>query len=100
MVFTWRKLLRGRYSWYSYLSEVLIWTAVYGQMKTASPLNHPGNRRGFSGLRDFNNNVWLFGGSFNNSQLNDLWLMRSGTFQWTWIAGRFVLFAHLLFQAH
>lgn len=69
---------------------------VYGTLKTPSSSNVPGARSGSVSWIDSAGNLWLFGGSGNDStgsgQLNDLWKYTpAATFgalgTWTWMGG-------------
>lgn len=71
---------------------------IYGTMGTAATTNKPGSREGSVGWKDFDNNLWLFGGNgYSNSGqfgggLNDLWKYNIGTNQWTWMKGDSIQF--------
>jgi N-acetylneuraminic acid mutarotase len=65
---------------------------VYGTLQKANATNYPGPRsRGVTWV-DSTGNVWLFGGSGNDSAgtwgyLNDLWRYDPSTNQWAWMSG-------------
>lgn len=63
---------------------------VYGTLGTADSGNIPGQRVDATSWMDASGNLWLFGGSGNDSNgnvgiLNDLWKYSNG--QWTWMSG-------------
>lgn len=65
---------------------------VYGTLDTPDPSNTPGARSLAAAWLDPNGNLWLFGGSGDDSAggsgfLNDLWKYDSVTSQWTWVSG-------------
>jgi hypothetical protein len=69
---------------------------VYGNLGQFAAVNVPGGRSGGVTWNDSNGNLWLFGGSGNDStgaggELNDVWEYNLTTHQWAWMAGsRFV----------
>ncbi len=64
----------------------------YGTQGTPGA-NLPGGRQEAVGWADASGNLWLFGGEgldsvgTANGILNDLWVYKIGTNQWTWVAG-------------
>lgn len=66
---------------------------IYGTQGTPLGSNLPGGRQEAVGWADANGNLWLFGGEgldsagTANGILNDLWVYKIGTNQWTWVAG-------------
>ena len=65
---------------------------TYGTKGTADPLNVPGARHNALSWVDSDDRLWLLGGagkdSFGNiGYLNDLWLYRPETLEWTWVSG-------------
>jgi N-acetylneuraminic acid mutarotase len=73
-------------------SETVNAVGVYGTLGTASANNVPGARGGSVAWTDNNGNLWLFGGSGNDSsgvsgELNDLWEFNPTTKTWTWVSG-------------
>lgn len=66
--------------------------AVHGTMETPDPANTPGAREGDISWTDKDDNLWLFGGSGQDSEgsygsFNDLWKYDPATNQWTWMKG-------------
>jgi hypothetical protein len=64
--------------------------ATYGTLGTPAAANIPGARYAEAFCGDGSGNVWLFGGSGNDSTdtlgvLNDFWKYNGG--QWTWMSG-------------
>jgi len=68
----------------------------YGTQRLASASNHPGARSDSACWSDRSGNIWIFGGSGNDSGqdapaadpfLNDLWMFNPSTKEWTWEAG-------------
>ncbi|MBN2534136.1 MAG: hypothetical protein JXB88_14700 [Spirochaetales bacterium] len=71
-------------------SNTINHSGVYGTKGFAAGSNTPGTRRYSTGWIDSDDNLWLFGGSGedsagDNGHLNDLWKY-DGTY-WTWISG-------------
>jgi len=69
-------------------------SGVYGNQGIAAAENAPGSRVGASSWTDSCGNLWLFGGSGNDSSggigggnLNDLWRYDPTTNLWTWMSG-------------
>ena len=62
-------------------------SGVYGKLGVAAPANVPGGRTGAPGAVDGSGNLWLFGGTENNNELNDLWEFNPATKEWTWASG-------------
>ena len=66
---------------------------AYGNQGTASLTNLPGGRQEAVGWADASGNLWLFGGEgldmtgTPNGILNDLWVYKISTNEWTWVAG-------------
>jgi len=65
---------------------------LYGALGVASAANVPGGREPAAGWTDSSGNFWLFGGSGCDSTdtqglLNDLWMFKPATQQWTWMGG-------------
>lgn len=66
---------------------------VYGTLGTAAATNVPGTRDfGSVTWTDTSGNLWLFGGSGNDStgaagDLNDLWKYNIASEEWTWVNG-------------
>jgi N-acetylneuraminic acid mutarotase len=65
---------------------------VYGTLAVAAAGNIPGCRSGAVTWTDSGGNLWLFGGSGDDSKenggyLNDLWEFNPSTLQWTWMGG-------------
>ena len=66
---------------------------IYGTQGTAAATNLPGGRQEAVGWADASGNLWLFGGEgldsigTANGILNDLWVYKISTNQWTWVAG-------------
>jgi len=66
---------------------------IYGTQGTAATTNLPGGRQEAVGWADASGNLWLFGGEGLDSTgtpdgiLNDLWVYKISTNQWTWVAG-------------
>jgi hypothetical protein len=65
----------------------------YGNQGTAALTNLPGGRQEAVGWADASGNLWLFGGEgldstgTPNGILNDLWVYKISTNEWTWVAG-------------
>jgi len=72
-------------------SKLTAQVATYGDLGIAAPSNNPGARYKAAHWTDADGNLWLFGGSAENSaspgvtDLNDLWKYSSG--EWTWVSG-------------
>jgi N-acetylneuraminic acid mutarotase len=70
-------------------------SGVYGTLGVPSSTNAPGGRFAPSIWQDSSGNVWMFGGSGQdstgttngNGPLNDLWLYNPTTNIWTWMGG-------------
>ncbi len=65
---------------------------VYGKLGTPSKANIPGSRAGAAAWTDNDGNLWIFGGSGEDSRgifglLNDVWEFNTSTGIWTWIGG-------------
>lgn len=65
---------------------------VYGIQGAASTANVPGARQGAVSWTDSSGNLWLFGGSGQDSTgaqgvLNDLWEFNPTAKTWTWVSG-------------
>jgi hypothetical protein len=66
---------------------------TYGTQGTPLGTNLPGGRQEAVGWADASGNLWLFGGEgldsvgTANGILNDLWVYKISTNQWTWVAG-------------
>ena len=65
---------------------------IYGTLGTPAAGNSPGGREGPSSWTDSKGNFWLFGGNGYDSggsysDLNDLWMYKESTNQWTWVGG-------------
>jgi N-acetylneuraminic acid mutarotase len=65
---------------------------VYGSMGIPADGNTPGGRYRASSWTDRSGNFWLFGGYGLDSvgksgPLNDLWMFKPSTRQWTWMGG-------------
>jgi hypothetical protein len=66
---------------------------IYGAQGTAATTNLPGGRQEAVGWADASGNLWLFGGEgldstgTPNGILNDLWVYKISTNEWTWVAG-------------
>jgi hypothetical protein len=66
---------------------------IYGTQGTAALTNLPGGRQEAVGWADASGNLWLFGGEgldstgTANGILNDLWVYKISTNEWTWVAG-------------
>ena len=65
---------------------------VYGTQGTPGIGNIPGGRQAAASWTDSNGNFWLFGGNGYDSagtysDLNDLWMFKPSTNQWTWVSG-------------
>jgi N-acetylneuraminic acid mutarotase len=79
----------GQWTWMAG-SNLSSQQGTYGTQGTAAAANIPGARLGGVTWTDKAGNVWLFGGTGNdsvgnNGQLNDLWVYSNG--QWTWMGG-------------
>jgi hypothetical protein len=79
----------GAWTWVSG-SNVVSQNGVYGTQGMSSPTNVPGCRTGAVSWIDSGGNLWLFGGTGNDStgasgSLNDLWEYSGGA--WTWVNG-------------
>ncbi len=74
-------------------SETANAVGVFGTEGTAAAVNVPGSRYSAVGWIDSSNNLWLFGGLFENTStgandfLNDLWEFNSSAKTWTWVSG-------------
>jgi len=69
-------------------SKTVYQTGVYGTLDTPDASNVPGARQGAGGWIDSSDNLWLFGGGYedgSNWRFNDLWRW-DGT-NWTWVSG-------------
>jgi N-acetylneuraminic acid mutarotase len=67
-------------------------SGVYGTLGQFAAGNMPGGRSGGVTWKDASGNLWLFGGSGNDStgasgELNDVWEYNLTTHQWAWMAG-------------
>ena len=64
------------------------WYGIQGVTNTS---NKPGARNFATGWKDANDNLWLFGGTLNDSSgygySNDLWKYNISDNKWTWIKG-------------
>jgi hypothetical protein len=60
---------------------------VYGTMGVASPINNPGGRTVYCKWKDSNDNLWFFGGGYQNHTKNDLWKYSIAADEWTWVGG-------------
>jgi hypothetical protein len=66
---------------------------IYGAQGTAATTNLPGGRQEAVSWADASGNLWLFGGEgldstgTPNGILNDLWVYKISTNEWTWVAG-------------
>jgi N-acetylneuraminic acid mutarotase len=65
---------------------------VYGTLGVAAAGNIPGGRDFETSWTDSSGNFWLFGGygfdiNANLCLLNDLWMFKPSTNQWTWMGG-------------
>lgn len=65
---------------------------VYGAQGTPASGNIPGGRQGAATWTDGKGNFWLYGGNGYDSadtysDLNDLWMYKESSNQWTWING-------------
>lgn len=69
---------------------------IYGTKGIEAPTNRPGGRIWLNGGYGTDGNIWIFGGIGKaatplpgnpNQGLNDLWLYKPATDQWTWLAG-------------
>jgi gliding motility-associated-like protein len=61
--------------------------AVYGTIGIPTDSTSPGSRAGFTTWTDYQGNLWLFGGSDNSVDKNDLWRYQIANNQWTWMKG-------------
>lgn len=61
--------------------------SLYGSKDVAAADNKPGGRAAASGWTDAAGNLWLFGGTNNNSFFNDVWKYNTDTNQWAWVGG-------------
>src|SRR5579862_4818006 len=81
----------GQWTWVSGASTANA-KGVYGTEGTAAANNVPGARKAANAWIDSSGDLWLFGGSGNDStgttgNLNDLWRYSPKTGQWTWVNG-------------
>jgi N-acetylneuraminic acid mutarotase len=81
----------GQWTWVGGANTVNA-QGVYGTKGTPAAANVPGARSGATSWIDGSGNLWLFGGDGFASTatvgtLNDLWMYRPSTGQWTWIGG-------------
>jgi N-acetylneuraminic acid mutarotase len=65
---------------------------VYGTQGTPASSNLPGGRQGAASWTDGKGNFWLYGGNGYDSadtysDLNDLWMYKESSNQWTWVNG-------------
>ena len=60
---------------------------VYGTQGVPAPSNIPSSRGATASAMDSKGNLWLFGGSDYESQMNDLWKFDSAVKQWVWLNG-------------
>ena len=65
---------------------------VYGALGVPAPGNIPGSRYNTAHWVDKKGNLWLFGGTGEDSNgytvtLNDLWVFNPSTMEWTWMGG-------------
>jgi N-acetylneuraminic acid mutarotase len=68
------------------------WAGVYGTLGKAAADNLPGSRSSAVAWVDQDDNVWIFGGAGYDangipSYLNDLWELRRGSGEWSWMGG-------------
>jgi N-acetylneuraminic acid mutarotase len=72
--------------------QYLSLAGVYGTKGVASPGNLPGYRSSSASWTDAQGNLWMFGGSGNDSAgkqgcLSDLWSFSPISNEWTWMGG-------------
>jgi hypothetical protein len=60
---------------------------VYGTLGTPAAGNTPGSRTSAASWTDASGNLWLFGGTSEQADYNDLWELNLSTLQWTWMGG-------------
>jgi N-acetylneuraminic acid mutarotase len=65
---------------------------VYGTQGTPASSNLPGGRQGAASWIDSKGSFWLYGGNGYDSadtysDLNDLWMYKESSNQWTWVGG-------------
>jgi len=73
--------------WTSVVANYSYVDGVYGTLGIPAAGNIPGSRFGASNWRDSNGNVWVFGGSGDNVDINDLWEFNPATSDWAWMGG-------------
>jgi N-acetylneuraminic acid mutarotase len=79
-------------------SDTVNASGVYGTLGVAAANNVPGARNSTTSWVDTNGNLWLFGGSGNDSTgnggfLNDLWEFSPSGKMWTWVSGSNTVYA-------
>lgn len=80
----------GQWTWLHGDTAVYL-RSVYGTAGVTTTRSQPGIRRSATTFRDTGGNLWLFGGTGNDSlsegSLNDLWRYNINTNLWTWMKG-------------
>lgn len=83
--------ITNEWTWMNGSSTNLYVPPLWGTIGIASPGNTPGGRTNFGFWKDNNDNLWLFGGTWNNSSVagvfNDLWKYDISVNQWIWVRG-------------
>jgi hypothetical protein len=76
----------GQWTWVSG-SSLKSQAGTYGTKGVAAAENAPGARHHSVSWTDSTGNLWLFGGGFYSSELNDLWKWSIAGGKWTWVSG-------------
>ncbi len=86
-------IVHNQWTWMGGNTSINV-TGVYGIQGIADSLNTPGARVGGVCWMDYNNDLWLFGGSGTSSgwspKFNDLWKFDTQINQWVWMKGDLV----------
>ncbi len=81
------KAQSGTWTWMRGSQLTAIAVSNYGVMGVAAASNEPPERYQAAYWTDLQGNFWMFGGVYNGSQINDLWMFNPTTKLWTWIGG-------------
>ncbi len=76
----------GKWTWESGVKTTSS-TSTYGVKGLPAATNQPAGRYQCAYWTDKDENFWMFGGSNNNGDLNDLWRFNPNTKIWTWVSG-------------
>jgi N-acetylneuraminic acid mutarotase len=86
------EIATGKWAWMAG-SDIINQPAVYGDLEQGASINTPGSRYNAVSWTDVANDLWLFGGSGNDTNttsdgyLNDFWKFDIDENVWIWMAG-------------